>query len=164
MSEIIIRRMTAEDVEAVYAIECEAFSLPWSKAALMSEMRENPVARYLVAQKDGILIGYAGIHIILDEGHITNIAVSRNMRGKGIGTMLLTALLQYAANLGVVYATLEVRVSNEAALKMYANKGFIKVHVRKKYYEDNGEDAYLMVFDQLPPAQDDFSEAETITI
>lgn len=162
MADISIRRMTTEDIPEVYAIECQAFSLPWSENALQSELTSNPVARYLVAVTKDEIVGYAGIHIILDEGHITNIAVKNTLRKQGVGKQLLHALMQYAANLGVGYITLEVRVSNEAAIKLYQNAGFMKVHVRKRYYEDNGEDAYLMVCDKMPPAQEDFCEAETI--
>lgn len=162
MADLSIRRMTLQDIPAVFAIECEAFALPWSQNALLSELTSNPVARYLVALAGGEIVGYAGIHIILDEGHITNIAIKNTLRKQGIGTQLLNALMQYASNLGVGYITLEVRVSNEAAIKLYKRAGFMKVHVRKKYYEDNGEDAYLMVCDQMPPAQEDFTEEETI--
>ena len=76
---------------------------------------------------------------------------------------LLTAgLMQYAANLGVTYMTLEVRRSNETAQSLYRSLGFIQVGVRKKYYEDNGEDALFMVCDHMPPAQEDFEEPETV--
>lgn len=162
MAEYQLRRMTKEDVEAVYALDCEAFTLPWSLSAFMSEMTSNKVARYLVAVEDGQIIGYAGAHIILDEGHITNIAVSKNRRRAGVGRSLLRALMQYASNLGAAYLTLEVRASNTAAINMYAEQGFFKVHVRKRYYEDNGEDAWLMVCDALMPAEADFAEEESV--
>jgi ribosomal-protein-alanine N-acetyltransferase len=124
-------------------------------------MTSNPVARYVVAEQEGVLLGFAGAHIILDEGHITNVAVIKEARGHGLGRLLMDALMQLAANLGARYLTLEVRASNAAAVALYQSFGFIKVSVRKKYYEDNGEDALLMVCDQLPPAQDDFQEDKT---
>jgi ribosomal-protein-alanine N-acetyltransferase len=114
-----------------------------------------------VAEQEGVLLGFAGAHIILDEGHITNVAVIKEARGHGLGRLLMDALMQLAANLGARYLTLEVRASNAAAVALYQSFGFIKVSVRKKYYEDNGEDALLMVCDQLPPAQDDFQEDKT---
>lgn len=125
-------------------------------------MTRNACARYLVAELDGSIIGFAGVWVVIDEGHITNIAIKEEYRGRGYGKQLTAALIQYAANLGVVYMTLEVRRSNLTAQHVYASMGFIQVGVRKKYYEDNGEDALFMVCDKLPPADPDFEEAETV--
>ena len=164
MAEYTIRRMTVEDVDAVHAIEAATFAIPWSRQSFYDEMTRNACARYLVAVLDtGEIVGFAGVWIVIDEGHITNIAVRADCRGQGIGRALTAALMQYAANLGVVYMTLEVRRSNEIAQHVYLSHGFIQVGVRKKYYEDNGEDALFMVCDHLPPAQEDFTEPETVT-
>lgn len=163
MNNVSIRRMTAEDVDRVHQIDAACFSIPWSKKSLEDEMTSNKVARYLVAERGGEIVAFAGMHVILDEGHITNIAVSEECRRQGVGEKLMRALLQYAANLGVGYMTLEVRVSNESAIGLYRKIGFFKVHVRKKYYEDNGEDGYLMVIDRMPPADENFTEPETVT-
>ncbi len=163
MADIIIRRMTLADAGRVHAIEKATFAHPWSLASFEREMTDNPVARYLVAEEEGRLLGFAGVHIILDEGHITNVAVVEERRGQGIGKRLFSGLMQYAANLGVIYMTLEVRVSNQKAIRLYERYGFLKVHVRKAYYEDNGEDALLMVCDRMPAAQEDFAEAETVS-
>ncbi len=160
MNEPIIRRMTINDVPAVWAIECATFPTPWSLRDFEHEMSENPCARYLVADRGGNIVGFAGIHVILDEGHITNIAVREDERGRGLGRQLTKDLLQYAANLGVQYVTLEVRENNEPAKALYRSLGFIKVGVRKKYYE-NQTDAHIMVTDQMPPADPDFTEEET---
>jgi ribosomal-protein-alanine N-acetyltransferase len=162
MAGINIRRMTLQDIETAARIEAETFPRPWTLADFRFEMSENPVARYLVAQREGEIIGFAGAHIILDEGHITNIAVLREARGQGLGRLLMEGLMQYASNLGVRYMTLEVRVSNVAAVALYRSLGFIKVNLRQKYYEDNGEDAWLMVCDQFPEASADFLETETL--
>ena len=163
MAEYTIRRMTVEDVDGVHAIEAATFAMPWSRQSFYEEMTRNACARYLVAVgKTGEIIGFAGVWVVLDEGHITNIAVRQDCRGQGIGRALTAALMQYAANLGVVYMTLEVRRSNEVAQHVYLSHGFIQVGVRKKYYEDNGEDALFMVCDHLPPAQADFEESETV--
>ena len=163
MDDITLRRMTVEDVDAVYAIEAATFAMPWSRQSFYEEMTRNACARYLVAQTPaGEIVGYAGVWIVLDEGHITNIAVRQDYRGQGIGRALTAALMQYAANLGVIYMTLEVRRSNLVAQHVYQSHGFIQVGVRKKYYEDNGEDALFMVCDHLPPAQEDFEEPETV--
>ncbi len=162
MSNLTIRRMTAEDIDAVAAIEAATFPTPWSRDAFASEMR-NVAARYLVAEKDGQVVGFAGAWVILDESHVTNIAVLESHRGQGIGRQLTAALLQYLSNLGVAYATLEVRKSNIVAQNLYTSLGFIKLGVRKRYYEDNGEDALLLVCTQMPEADPDFQEAETVT-
>lgn len=160
-SEYSIRRMTASDVDGVAAVEAATFPTPWSRDAFASEMR-NVAARYLVAEREGRVIGYAGAWIILDESHITNIAVLKDERGQGIGRALTQGLLQYLSNLGAAYATLEVRKSNEVAQNLYKSLGFIKLGVRKRYYEDNGEDALIMVCDHLPDADPDFEEEGTV--
>ena len=162
MAECIIRRMTLADLDAVTAIEAATFANPWSRASFESELRRNVAARYLVAELDGAVIGYAGAWVILDESHITNIAVAEPWRGRGYGRQLTAALLQYLSNLGAAYATLEVRVSNARAQHVYAALGFVSVGKRKRYYEDNGEDALLMVCEHLPAAQPDFEEPETV--
>lgn len=162
MAEPIIRRMVRSDVDAVHALEAACFPAPWTHAMFVEEMERNPVARYLVLETEGQVIGFAGAHIILDEGHVTNIAVREDHRGRGLGRKLTLALLQYAADLGARYITLEVRPSNEKAIALYKSLGFIKVSVRKRYYEDNGEDAWLMVCDRLPAADPGFSEPETL--
>lgn len=160
-SECIIRRMTLADVDGVAAVEAATFPTPWSRDAFASEMK-NVAARYLVAEQEGKIIGYAGAWIILDESHITNIAVLQAERGKGIGRALTSGLMQYLSNLGAAYATLEVRKSNEVAQNLYKTLGFIKLGVRKRYYEDNDEDALIMVCDHMPEADPDFEEAETV--
>ena len=154
-----IRRMTLADVPAVRAIEVATFAMPWSLESLQNEMERNACARYLIAEDEsGALIAYAGAWIVFDEAHVTNVAVAQAMRGRGIGRAILAALMQYAANMGVQYLTLEVRRSNLVAQKMYQSLGFLKLGLRKRYYEDNGEDAYLMVCQDMPPVEPDFTE------
>ena len=162
MSDVSIRRMEYRDVDGVHAIETATFPKPWKREDFVKEMTQNPCARYLVAEREGKIVGFAGAWIVLDEAHITNIAVSADVRGQGIGRALTASLLQYAANLGVEYVTLEVRKSNTVAQKLYASLGFEFVGVRKRYYEDNGEDALLLVCQHMPPVDPDFEEAETV--
>ena len=157
---VIIRRMRLSDVDAVAAIEQATFARPWSRESFRQEMERNKAARYLVAEKDGQVIGYAGAWIILDESHITNIAVAEQERGRGVGRKLTEALMQYISNLGAAYATLEVRVSNERAQNLYKSLGFVSVGKRRRYYEDNGEDAFLMVCEHMPDVEEDFEEPE----
>ena len=161
-NECIVRRMTIDDLDAVAAIEAATFPTPWSKDSFRQELERNVAARYLVAEKDGRVIGYAGAWVILDESHITNIAIEESQRGSGYGRVLTQALMQYLANLGAAYATLEVRKSNIRAQNLYKSLGFIQLGVRKRYYEDNQEDALLMVCDHMPEIDPDFEEEETV--
>ena len=156
--ETVIRRMNREDLDAVTAIEEATFAIPWSRESFRQELERNVAARYLVAETEGRVVGYAGAWVILDESHITNIAVLEAYRGRGIGKRLTQALLQYLSNLGACYATLEVRVSNERAQNLYKGLGFVSVGKRKRYYEDNGEDAFLMVCEHMPEVEEDFTE------
>ena len=162
MADVTIRRMALSDVDGVHAIEKNTFARPWKKEDFVKEMTENLCARYLVAEEDGEIIGFAGAWIVLDEAHVTNIAVRQDKRGRGIGRRLTGQLMQYAANLGVVYATLEVRRSNTVAQRLYQSLGFEYVGVRKRYYEDNGEDAFLYCCQRMPAADPDFAEEETL--
>ena len=158
MGEPIIRTMRLRDVDAVAAIEESTFARPWSRDSFRQELTRNVVARYLVAEEDGQILGYAGAWVILDESHITNIAVREDARGRGLGRKLTAELLQILSNLGASYATLEVRVSNLRAQRLYQSLGFVAVGKRKKYYEDNQEDAFLMVCEHLPEADPEYSE------
>ena len=162
MDEALIRPMNAGDLDAVTAIEAATFARPWSRQSFQQELERNVAARYLVAEKNGQVVGYAGAWIILDESHITNIAITEAERGKGIGRKLTEALMQYLSNLGASYATLEVRVSNERAQHLYKSLGFVSAGKRKRYYEDNNEDAFLMVCQNMPDADPDFEEERTV--
>lgn len=164
MSECKVRRMTVEDLDAVTTIEAATFAMPWSRKSFEQELTRNVAARYLVAELNGKVIGYAGAWIILDESHITNIAIENCERGHGYGKQLTRGLLQYLSNLGATYVTLEVRRSNERAQHLYTDLGFQPVGWRKKYYEDNQEDALLMVCQAMPPVDPDFEENETVHI
>ena len=162
MDEVTIRPMRAGDLDEVAALEAATFARPWSRESFRQELERNVAARYLIAEKDGRVIGYAGAWIILDESHITNIAVAEAERGQGIGRKLTGALLQLLSNLGAAYATLEVRVSNVRAQNLYKSLGFVSVGKRKRYYEDNNEDAYLMVCETMPEAEPDYEDERTI--
>lgn len=151
MSEITVGLMTAADVDAVHEIETACFKTPWSKDSFLHEITENQCARYVVVREDGRAIAYAGVWFILDEGHITNIAVHPERRGMGYGEMVTRAMVQLAADSGMAVMTLEVRRSNEIAQKLYHKLGFIDVGYRKKYYE-NTEDALIMFLEHMPEA------------
>ena len=138
-----IQPMKAEDLEHVWEIEKLSFSLPWSIESLRLEVEENQCAKYYVIKLDDRLVAYAGMWIVLDEAHITNIAVHPDYRGKGFGRMILKTLIGVAKDIGMERMTLEVRVSNMAAISLYKSLGFEDAGVRRGYYADNGEDAQI---------------------
>lgn len=162
---IEIGLMTLQDVDAVWEIEKQSFALPWSRDAFVKEVVENRCARYLVAREDGVPVAYAGMWLVMDEAHVTNIAVREDRRGRGIGETTAHALMQLAADTGIRYMTLEVRRTNLAAQSLYKKLGFVEVGFRKRYYADNNEDALVMVCERLPeprPENDPFLVREQL--
>ena len=154
--------MTAADVDAVCAIEEATFARPWSRASIENELT-NSCARYVVLRRSGETVGYAGMWLVIDEAHVTNVAIRKDLRGQGLGEKLMRALIQLAADSGMIWMTLEVRRSNAAAQGLYRMLGFVDVGWRKRYYEDNGEDALLMGLEHLPeghPENDPFAVFE----
>lgn len=151
------RLMTMDDIPGVMVIEHEAFTLPWTEEAFRNELTHNQFAKYMIMEYEGAPIGYAGMWTIMDEAHITNIAVRKAYRGRGLGDRLLNELMRTAAYLGMERITLEVRVSNHVAQNLYAKKGFESAGLRKGYYSDNQEDAMIM-WANLPPVDRDEEE------
>lgn len=137
--------MKIEDIDAVYEIEQSTFPSPWSKKSFYTEISENKIAKYIVAVRNNVVVGYGGLWHIFDEMHITNIAVLTEYRGLGIGQGLVCRLIEMAKNDELVdKIALEVRRSNFRAQSLYRKYGFKVIGVREKYYEDNREDAYIM--------------------
>lgn len=151
MDNATVRAMTLSDVDAVQEIEKGCFSVPWSRESFAREITENRCARYLVAVLDSAVVAYAGMWLVLDEAHVTNIAVHPVYRGRGLGEVVTRALMQHAADMGMAWMTLEVRRSNAVAQALYHKVGFIDVGYRKGYYQDNKEDALIMACETLPP-------------
>ena len=141
MTTLTLRPMTSADLEAVLALEQEIFSHPWTEGILRDELAA-PRRTYLVAEEDGSLVGYGGMMTVADEGHITNLAVAPAARGRGIATRLVLDLAEGALDAGVEHLTLEVRLSNAGARRLYSRFGFAPVGVRKDYYVD--DDALIM--------------------
>jgi [ribosomal protein S18]-alanine N-acetyltransferase len=141
----IIRAMTVADLQGVVEIERLSFTLPWSENAFRHELLENEQAHFFVAEQDGQVIGAAGYWFIVDECHVSTIATHPDWRRQGVGEMLLRAMLSHALALEALMAVLEVRASNEAAIKLYRKYGFDVNRVRKGYYRDNLEDALEMI-------------------
>ncbi len=130
-------------IERMYQIEKDTFQLPWTKELLFYEItKEDSIV--LCAYVNGNMAGFCGITDICGEGHITNVAVDAKYRNKGVGNALISALLSAAEEKSLKNITLEVRISNTAAIHLYEKFGFIGVGVRKKYYIDNDEDAIIM--------------------
>lgn len=144
------RLMTLNDIPDVMVIEHEAFTMPWTEEAFQNELTNNHFAKYMVMELEGKAIGYAGMWTIMDEAHITNIAVREAYRGRKLGEKLLDELMRTAAYLGMERMTLEVRVSNLVAQRLYEKKGFESAGLRKGYYSDNQEDAMIMWANLLP--------------
>lgn len=131
-----------EHLRQMAQIEREAFDMPWSEAMFIPEV-EDENARYVVGVRGDEVICYGGFHKVLDEAHITNIAVKASERGKGIGKLLMSELIARAKSDGVRHITLEVRDDNTAAINMYLSFGFKVEGIRKKYYS-NKYDALIM--------------------
>ena len=141
---ITYRLMTLEDAKEVHHIEEAVFATPWTLEAFELEMTKNTQATYIVAEKEGQLIGFCGMWIVLDESQITNVAVMPEGRGQGIGEQLMREALRIAEERGCVVMSLEVRVTNDVAQNLYRKLGFQAGGIRKKYYTDNQEDALVM--------------------
>ena len=138
------RRMSNLDIDAISLIENKSFSMSWSREAFVREIDFNPTAYYFVIEDDKNIFGYMGIWKILDEGHITNIALDPDYRGNHYSNILLKFVINQMIEIGVKSFTLEVRESNIIAIKLYEKYGFVVKGKRKKYYSDTKEDALLM--------------------
>ena len=146
---IRVEAMTFADIPAVHAIERASFSVPWPDDAYRSELATNRLASYVVARADDAVIGFAGLWVMVDEAHVTTFAVDPRWRRRGVGERLLLALIDVAVARRAREATLEVRLSNVPARRLYEKFGFRPVGIRPRYYSDNGEDALIMTTDPL---------------
>ncbi|WP_366922914.1 ribosomal protein S18-alanine N-acetyltransferase [Metallumcola ferriviriculae] len=144
MKEPAFAPMELRHLPQVLEIEKHSFPTPWSKRAFEGEIRHNRFAHYYVCLLEKKVAGYAGMWLILDEAHITNIAVAREFRGLDFGKRMLLFLMQQTLLHGADKMTLEVRPSNLTARELYKGMGFAEAGVRKGYYTDNNEDAIIM--------------------
>lgn len=133
--------MAERHLAALAEIEKACFHAPWSEAMLREELGKGI---FLVAERDGQAIGYVGCQTVLDEGYITNVAVSPDCRRQGVGRALIAELVQRARAQGLSFVTLEARASNAPAIAVYEGAGFVRVGVRKNFYTAPTEDAVLM--------------------
>ncbi len=141
--------MTFDDLPAVHAIERASFAVPWPNDAYRNELSTNRLASYVVARADDGIVGFAGLWVMVDEAHVTTFAVDPRWRRRGVGERLLLALLDIAVARRAREATLEVRLSNMPARRLYEKYGFRPVGIRPRYYSDNGEDALIMTTEPL---------------
>ena len=149
--KVIIRKMEKADIDSVFEIEKTSYGEHhWSKDAFYNEVNNN-ISCYFVAQnpKNDEIVGYLGSWMIVEECHITTVAVNFNYRRKKIAQQLLVTLINECYKKLIKYITLEVRVSNLPAINLYEKFGFKSVGVRKKYYQDNDEDALIMFTENI---------------
>jgi ribosomal-protein-alanine N-acetyltransferase len=140
--------MTNADVRSVMRIESLSFASSWPSSAFASELNDNKLAHYFVGRPvehgDAQIVAYGGIWVILDDAHITTIAVHPDSRGRRFGEAMLVHLLREAIERGASWITLEARESNEIAQRLYRKYGFSTIAIRRAYYSDNGENAVVM--------------------
>lgn len=144
MKKLKIDTMEMADLDDVMEIERASFSLPWSRWMFERELMDKAHSQLLVARLGDEIAGYIGFWMVLEEVHIVTIAVRSDYRRRGIGSILMLEALNAAVRLGAEKATLEVRVTNLPAQELYKKLGFITVAIRKRFYSDTGEDAYVM--------------------
>lgn len=140
-----IRVMNIQDIGHIMEVEHASFTCPWTEEAFYNELSQNVFAHYFVAEVNQKVIGYCGVWIIIDEAHITNVAVHPQYRGQKIGKALMEQIIHYSIQQGARKMTLEVRESNKLAQYMYGQLGFVSAGMRKGYYTDNQEDAIIML-------------------
>jgi ribosomal-protein-alanine N-acetyltransferase len=147
--DLLIRRMSPEDVPVVHEIDTLSFSLPWPERSFRFEVNDNPAARAWVAELDGRVVAMLVLWLVIDEAHIATLATHPEFRQRGAARRLLVEALVSAREEGARLAFLEVRTGNLVAQAMYRKYGFEVAGVRRRYYKDNDEDALLMTLEGL---------------
>ena len=146
---LIIRKMTADDIPAVVELDKMSFSLPWPERSFRFELTDNPASRCWVAEVDGRVVGMIVVWLLVEEAHVATLATHPDLRRQGIAKKLLSHALRYLIDEGAQTSFLEVRASNIAAQEMYRRFGYEESGRRRRYYKDNDEDAILMNLDSL---------------
>ncbi len=143
--------MSPADVPAVMAVERASYSAGWPATAFERELTQNAMARYIVLREGpgGPVLGFGGLWLMVDEAHVVTVAILPTERRRGFGGIIVHGLLALAIEHQMALATLEVRVSNEAARALYRGYGFYEVGTRKRYYSDNHEDAVIMTTEDI---------------
>ncbi len=143
-SDVTLAPMRRRHLRAVLRIEAQVYPRPWSLRLFMSELALRSTRTYTVALVDSGVAGYSGLMVQGDDAHVTTIAVDPSWHRQGIGSRLLLQMARAAVEQGAQHLTLEVRMSNEAAKKLYGAFGFAPAGVRKNYYVETNEDALVM--------------------
>lgn len=141
----MIREMTDADLDRVVRLEQKIFSSPWSLRNFRYELNDNPFANLYVYEADGEIAGYCDLQIKFENADLALIAVAPEYRRSGIAQEMLDFMIDLAVRAECEIISLEVRKSNEPAIRLYEKNGFIQANIRKNYYSDNHEDAYLMI-------------------
>jgi len=144
--EIAIRTMAEADLDEVLAIENDSFPLPWNRDHFLDELKSGYAFPLVAIEQEEAIVGYICPRLLLEEGHILNVAVRRDFRGRGVARLLVERVLDECRAGGGTVVFLEVRHSNKVAIDLYRKIGFFATGRRRKYYE-NGEDAILMEYD-----------------
>ncbi|MDQ0999793.1 ribosomal-protein-alanine N-acetyltransferase [Neobacillus niacini] len=144
VDSVVFRYMKEEDLDQILEVEHASFATPWSREAFYNEIYNNKFAVYIVLEEDDKIIGYCGAWVVIDEAHVTNLAILPYYRGKKLGEALLRKMMTVAKDMGARRMTLEVRVTNNVAQSLYRKLGFQNGGIRKNYYTDNQEDALVM--------------------
>lgn len=139
-----IEPMRKRDLPRIGEIERQVYPTPWSTGVFLSELAHRRERSYSVAMFGSLLVGYSGVMYVLEDAHITNIAVDPSYQRRHVGSALMYSLLLEAIDFGSKNLTLEVRVTNQSAQRMYQSFGFMPVGVRKGYYQESNEDAIIM--------------------
>ncbi len=152
LQTVVVRFMTMNDVPAVMDVDSLSLPTPWAKRSFQYELTENPASCLLLAEQQGEnsqIVGFVGFWMLVDEAHISTLAVHPVHRQKGIGSQLLLEAIRQGNAMGARLVTLEVRLSNQSAINLYHKHGFEVVGRKVHYYMDNQEDAILMTLRDL---------------
>lgn len=141
------RYMEDKDLDEIMELEHQCFTVPWSRDAFYNELHQNKFASYIVLEEAGRIIGYCGAWLVIDEAHITNVAILPDFRGRGLGEAIMQKMIDQCKENQIERMTLEVRESNTVAQSLYRKLGFQDGAIRKNYYSDNQEDAIVMWVD-----------------
>ena len=145
MADLLIREAVPADIDAITELDELCFpEMPWSRESYEEELTANNLAVYLVAETEEKIIGFVGIWLVLDEGHITNVAVHPDYRRRHVAQSLINIMLSLVEDEGIIAETLEVRAGNEPAKALYRGFGFKEAGIRRGYYPNNHEDAIIM--------------------
>jgi len=144
VDSFVFRNMREEDIDQILEVEHASFTTPWSREAFYNELHNNRFAVYIVLEENNKILGYCGAWIVIDEAHVTNVAILPEFRGRKFGEAILRKMMSVAREMGAKSMTLEVRVSNHVAQSLYRKLGFQNGGIRKNYYSDNQEDGLVM--------------------